>query len=223
MILPPNTAQELLHRAQQLAGLTLQELAQQLNIEVPHDFSRDKGWGGILLERALGATAGSRPEPDFPALGIEMKTLPISSIGQPLETTFVCVAPMKGMTGEHWETSALRHKLDHVLWVPILAEKHLSPAERQIGSAFLWRASAEQELALRQDWEELMELLSLGRVERINAHLGQFMQLRPKAANGSVKTDAIGANGELVQAQPKGFYLRTSFTQWVLRQQFAPE
>lgn len=219
---PPATLSELSDRASQLAGLTLAELALQLGAPVPKDFSRDKGWGGVLLEQALGATAGSRPEPDFPQLGVEMKSLPISSSGAPLETTFVCVAPMKNMAGESWPTSALKKKLTHVLWVPILADKPLTPAQRQIGTPFLWQATPAQEQALRKDWEEHMELLALGQIEQVNAHLGEYLQLRPKAAHGRVKTEFIGEAGNKTQAQPKGFYLRTRFTQWILNEQFAP-
>jgi DNA mismatch repair protein MutH len=40
---------------------------------------RDKGWIGILLELWLGASAGSKPEQDFAALGVELKTIPIDS------------------------------------------------------------------------------------------------------------------------------------------------
>ena len=217
---PPKSIAELLERVQNIAGMTLEDLANELNVEVPQDFSKNKGWGGMLLELALGATAGSKPEPDFPHLGIEMKTLPISAKGEPLETTFVCVAPMSKATGETWQTSVLRKKMAHVLWVPILAEPTLSPAERQIGSAFLWQASAAQEAVLQKDWEELMELLTLGEFKKINARLGDYLQLRPKAAHGSVKTGAIGANGKIIKTQPKGFYLRKSFTKWIIMERF---
>ncbi len=92
----PSCKQELLNRVQRLAGLTLAEVANDANIEIPVDLKRNKGWIGLLLEHVLGASASSRPEPDFPTLGIELKTLPINSQGKPLETTFVCVAPLTG-------------------------------------------------------------------------------------------------------------------------------
>ena len=220
-MLPPKTIAELQIRAIELSGLTLFELAQQLGQPVPGDFSRHKGWGGMLIEMALGASAGSKPEPDFPQLGIELKTLPISRSGQPLETTFVCVAPLLNLTGLTWQESALKLKLNHVLWVPVLAEKDLSPAQRQIGSPFLWKPSIKQETALKKDWEELTELIALGQIQDVNAHIGEYLQLRPKAAHGKVTTEALGPEGKKIKAQPKGFYLRTQFTQWLLLEQFA--
>ena len=77
----PQTEQALLEKAQSIAGLTFGELAGELNIPVPPDLKRDKGWVGMLLETALGATAGSKAEQDFSHLGIELKTLPINAEG----------------------------------------------------------------------------------------------------------------------------------------------
>lgn len=56
----------------------------------------------MLLELYLGAMAGSKPEQDFPELGIELKTIPVDAAGKPLETTFVCVAPLTGNSGVTW-------------------------------------------------------------------------------------------------------------------------
>ncbi len=96
---PPQSQEQLLAQARQLAGYSLGELAALAGIPIPRDLKRDKGWTGILLELWLGASAGSKPEQDFAALGVELKTIPIDSRGRPLETTFVCVAPLTGNSG----------------------------------------------------------------------------------------------------------------------------
>lgn len=95
----PQTLEQLLSQAQSIAGLTFGELADELHIPVPIDLKRDKGWVGMLLERALGATAGSKAEQDFSHLGVELKTLPINAEGYPLETTFVSLAPLVQNSG----------------------------------------------------------------------------------------------------------------------------
>jgi len=101
----------LLDQAHAVAGYRFGELAALAGIPIPQNLKRDKGWVGGLLERWLGASAGSKPEQDFSALGIELKTIPVDSLGRPLETTFVCVAPLTGNNGVTWETSHVRHKL----------------------------------------------------------------------------------------------------------------
>lgn len=212
----PQTLEQLLSQAQSIAGLTFGELADELHIPVPPDLKRDKGWVGMLLERALGATAGSKAEQDFSHLGVELKTLPINAEGYPLETTFVSLAPLVQNSGVKWENSHVRHKLSCVLWIPIEGSRHIPLRERHIGAPILWKPTAEQERQLKQDWEELMDLIVLGKLEQITARIGEVMQLRPKGANSRAVTKGIGKNGEIIDTLPLGFYLRKEFTAQIL-------
>ncbi len=215
---PPASTAELLQRARLLAGLTLAELADELRQMLPPDLRRDKGTVGQLIELALGASAGSKAEPDFPHLGIELKTLPVDRNGKPLESTYVCVAPMTGATLQRWQDSWVCRKLQHVLWVPVLAQRDIPLPERMIGRAFLWQPDLQQQQLLQQDWEELMDLLALGGLDQIKGAHGKVLQLRPKGANSQALTSAIGRDGEPVQALPRGFYLKTGFTRQILQQ-----
>ena len=213
----PQTLEQLLSQAQSIAGLTFGELADELHIPVPPDLKRDKGWVGGLLERALGATAGSKAEQDFSHLGVELKTLPINAEGYPLETTFVSLAPLVQNSGVKWENSHVRHKLSCVLWMPIEGSRHIPLRERHIGAPILWKPTAEQERQLKQDWEELMDLIVLGKLDQITARIGEVMQLRPKGANSRAVTKGIGKNGEIIDTLPLGFYLRKEFTAQILK------
>lgn len=216
----PKTEQELIERSAAISGLNLAELSHRFDVPMPDNLKREKGWVGQLIEYILGADAGSKPVPDFVDLAIELKTLPISRSGEPLETTFVCVAPLTGITGQNWENSHFRNKIRKVLWVPILAERSIPLPERVVGTPFIWQLQGEQEQMLKQDWEELMDLIVLGDVHAITAKTGQYLQLRPKAANASVVTDAFDTKGNPVMAQPKGFYLRKDFTREILKSMF---
>ncbi len=187
----PQNLEQLLSQAQSIAGLTFGELADELHIPVPIDLKRDKGWVGMLLERALGATAGSKAEQDFSHLGVELKTLPINAEGYPLETTFVSLAPLVQNSGVKWENSHVRHKLSCVLWMPIEGSRHIPLRERHIGAPIFWKPTAEQERQLKQDWEELMDLIVLGKLDQITARIGEVMQLRPKGANSKAITKGI--------------------------------
>jgi DNA mismatch repair endonuclease MutH len=211
---------ELLDAAHRLAGLTLSELAEQYHLVVPSSLRREKGWIGQLLELALGASAGSKPQQDFPELGVELKTLPIAPNGTPLESTFVCTAPLLNQQQISWETSNVHHKLSTVLWIPIIGDRQQPPGTRLIGSPWIWQPTTEQERLLKQDWEEIMEMIALGNVEAISARHGTILQLRPKAASGRSQTSAIGRDGTLIQTRPRGFYLRSAFTHQLLQLQF---
>ncbi|HGE6879313.1 TPA: DNA mismatch repair endonuclease MutH [Citrobacter amalonaticus] len=217
---PPKSEALLLQQAQQLSGYSLGELAAMAGIVAPKDLKRDKGWIGVLLELWLGASAGSKPEQDFAALGVELKTIPVDSLCRPLETTFVCVAPLTGNSGVTWETSHVRHKLKRVLWIPVEGERSIPLAQRRVGSPVLWSPDEEEDRQLRLDWEELMDMIVLGQVERITARHGEFLQLRPKAANAKALTEAIGAQGEPILTLPRGFYLKKNFTRALLERHF---
>ncbi|QGM80990.1 DNA mismatch repair endonuclease MutH [Otariodibacter oris] len=211
------TEQELLEKAQWLAGFTLGEIAEYLNVPVPPDLRRDKGWVGMLIEVALGAKAGSKAEQDFAHLGIELKTIPINEKGVPLETTFVSLAPLTQNHGVTWQTSHVRHKLSKVLWVPVEGKRDIPLALRKIGMPVLWKPSLAEEQQLQQDWEELMELIVFGRLNEINATLGEVLQLRPKGKNSKALTNAVNHQGEKIQSLPLGFYLRKQFTTQILQ------
>ncbi len=216
MTLPPATEEELLARARALSGLRLGELASSLGHAVPSTPRQGKGWMGQLLETVLGADAGNLPEPDFRVLGIELKTIPVNAAGIPRESTYVCRAPARPDPSGKWQESTVRQKLARVLWLPIEAASLAALSARRIGWAHLWSPSPDQESLLRADWEELTELLVLGRQEEISGRLGSVMQLRPKAADASVTAPAFDAGGEPTARAPLAFYLRASFTRQIL-------
>jgi DNA mismatch repair protein MutH len=221
IIAPPRDEAELLERASALAGLSLAELAARLGAPVPLDLRRAKGFVGSLVERALGATAGSRALPDFPELGIELKTLPVDRAGAPVESTFVCTIPLTEIGQVEWADSRVRRKLSQVLWIPVEGERQIVVAERRIGQALLYRLTAEDEAVLRADWEELSGVIGRGHVEALTGHWGRSLQIRPKAAHSRARRVGIDADGVPFAALPRGFYLRPSFTRGLLARHFA--
>ncbi len=218
---PPLDEAELVARAAALAGLRLSELAARWNAPVPPDLRRAKGFVGSLVERALGATAGSRALPDFPELGIELKTLPVDRLGVPVESTFVCTIPLTEIGQVEWAESRVRRKLSNVLWVPVEGERQIAVGERRIGQALLYRLTEEDEAVLRADWEELAGYIGRGHVEAVTGHVGRFLQIRPKAAHSRARRVGFDAEGAPFAALPKGFYLRPSFTRALLERHFA--
>ena len=218
---PPHNLSELLTRAQAIAGLSLHELASRLNLATPADLRQAKGWTGQLLEQILGADAASLAEPDFRALGVELKTLPVLANGQPKESTYVCTVPLQSDGQTSWQQAWVRRKLQCVLWLPVEADPAIPLAQRRIGSALLWQPSARQQAILQQDWEEHMDLILLGRIEEISAHQGTYLQIRPKAADHTALRATTDPEGNTVQTLPRGFYLRSQFTAEILAEHYA--
>lgn len=221
LIAAPETEAELLTRARALSGLTIAEIAARHSLVAPEDLRRHKGFVGALIERALGATAGSRAAPDFEALGIELKTLPVDRRGRALESTFVCTIPLTEIGEVEWLSSRVRRKLSRVLWVPVEGERQIPVPTRRIGEPLLWSLTLAAETALRFDWEELAGIIGRGDVETITAHIGQCLQIRPKARDSHARRRGVDIDGAHFAALPRGFYLRATFTSEILRENYA--
>ena len=219
----PRSEAELMERARGLAGLTLGELGAEVGVAVPDEGVRGKGVAGQILEKALGATAASRAEPDFLGLRIELKTIPLGAQGKPKESTFVASISLSAMADTDWEQSVVFKKLSKVLFVPVEAASETPLRDRRIGRAYLWTPTQDELAALRADWERLAELIARGDVEQITGHLGEVMQVRPKAASGSARRRAPDEEGAVQWTMPRGFYLRPAFTGAVLHRLRAEE
>lgn len=213
----PRSERELLQRAAALAGRTLAQAALDTGLDLPANPARTKGWTGIIAETCLGATARNLSEPDFQLIGVELKTLPLGANGRPRESTYVCTVPLVETAGLTWENCTVRKKLRRVLWLPVEGNAAIPFPERRFGSAFLWSPDDGQESRLRQDWEELMERVATGELDRISARHGQVLQIRPKAANARALGRFHDEDGLPAETLPRGFYLRASFTREILQ------
>jgi DNA mismatch repair protein MutH len=218
---PPRTDAELVARARALSGRTIDAMATAMGVRVDGAAVSTKGKVGELLERALGATGGPVATWDFPDLRIELKTIPIDDRGTPRESTFVCAISLLDAERAEWETSWVRAKLARVLWVPILGGGHgvteaAADGVRRIGEPRLWSPTPAQERVLRDDFEEILGRVAASGIDDITARVGRWLQLRPKAAHGRVRTSAPGPEGGIVATVPRGFYLRARFTGAIL-------
>lgn len=204
----------------EISGKTLGQLSETHHITVPDNLMSNKGWIGQLIETSLGVNNNSRPEPDFPDLGIELKTLPVNQQGKPKESTYVCVAPLQNLHNTTFENSLVGKKLRHILWIPIEADPEIPLEQRKVGQGVFWKPNQQEWHQLHQDFDEITDQIALGQVENITAHQGVYLQLRPKAANSKALTAAYSPDGETMMTLPRGFYLRTVFTEKILQHYF---
>lgn len=209
---PPKTEEELIERFLAVEGLSFGQLAQALGVVIPTLPNQRKGWAGQALECILGANAHNKSVPDFVALGIELKTLPISRLGKPTESTYVTSIPLLTIHQQRWHTSQCYAKLKRVLWIPIEGDTEIPYDARRIGRGFLWSPDAAEESVLAADWNYLSTQITTGNLESLDATAGEYLQVRPKAAHGKSLCFGYDADGNRVQTLPRGFYLRARFT-----------
>lgn len=212
----PVSVAALLADIARLEGRTVAEIATALGASTEGESVRTKGKPGEIIERALGASGGSQKVRDFPELGVELKTIPVDPRGVPEESTYVCTLSLADAEAQEWATSWVKKKLARVLFVPLVGDGKTPWPARRVGRALLWSPTAEQEEILRGDFDDVVGLVGVGRIEELSAHLGRFLQVRPKAAHGQVRTVAWGAEGEAIPTVPRGFYLRPRFTGAIL-------
>lgn len=216
MIEPPLSEEDLLERANALAGRTIGELGRQHRVPIPPDTKRMKGLVGQLMETALGASAGSLGEPDFMEIGVELKTLPVLASGEPKESTFICTIVLTEMSEIDFEDSLVWRKLRRMLWMPVQADPELPLPQRRVGVPILWSPNDAQRRVLRDDYERIATLVLKGDIDAVTGHLGTYLQVRPKGADSTVRQRAPGQDGGYQWTGPRGFYLRPQLTTQLL-------
>jgi DNA mismatch repair protein MutH len=212
-----NNEEELLKHCQLIEGLSFLQLAASLQLAIPPTAEKRKGWTGSAIELALGTTAGNKAIPDFEHLGIELKTLPLNANFRPAESTFVTSISLLTVHQESWLTSQCYKKLRRILWVPIEGSRNIPFEHRRIGKCFLWSPNPNEMTILSEDWNELVLLIITGRLDEINARMGQYLQIRPKAANAKSLCYGFDIAGRKILTLPRGFYLRSNFTEQILK------
>lgn len=187
--------------------------------EIQFPLKANKGCLGHLVERLLGARASNSPGPDLPHLGIEIKTLPVSPLGQVLENTYVCKITLP-FEETQFSASKFLYKARKILFVPLVGSKSQTFSSKILGQPFLWEAVGEDLAVLTKDWIELSAYLRLGLWSELNSQLGEVLHIRPKAAHSRdfVCFHALGQKHRIV---PMGFYLRKSWTQLLIEKHYA--
>jgi DNA mismatch repair protein MutH len=209
---PPKSELELIERCSRIAGLSFAQLCLSLGLSIPENPDQRKGWIGQVIELALGADAQNLSVPDFQGLGIELKTLPLALSGKPTESTFITTIPLLTIHQQQWASSQCFAKLRRVLWLPVEGDTRIPYSQRRIGQGFLWSPCSSDEKVLADDWNYLSSQISLGYLETLDATVGEYLQVRPKAANGKSLCYCFDSEGNKVQTLPRGFYLRSLFT-----------
>jgi DNA mismatch repair protein MutH len=214
---PLNNETELLERCKPIEGLSFAQLAKRYHLSIPQNPVQRKGWVGQAIEMALGTTAGTTAQPDFLELGIELKTIPLNHLGKPAESTHITSISLLTVHKETWLTSQCYSKLKRVLWLPVEGDKAIPFANRRIGQALLWSPSQNDMAILENDWNELTWLVTRGQLGDIHAGLGEYLQIRPKAASSKSLCYGFDEQGNKIQTLPRGFYLRSQFTDTILK------
>ncbi|RIY34115.1 hypothetical protein CKF54_01380 [Psittacicella hinzii] len=212
----PKSLAELLCYCDNISGKTLEEVATRHNVEMIYTLQENRGWIGNLIEIALGAVAGSKPTQDFANLGVELKTLAINAKGEAKNDIFVSSLPINGYMMQSWENSHLLYKLKKILFVPIEADPSIPLKQRRIGKAFFWSPTIQELQTLKQDWQTIMNFITLQDFEQLKGNIGNILCVRIKALNRNQSISSKDVDGFKINLAPLSFYLRRSFINQIL-------
>ncbi|WP_115956086.1 DNA mismatch repair endonuclease MutH [Candidatus Purcelliella pentastirinorum] len=211
---------ELIDKLKSLAGFTIKEILFNKNISLVTSLKFDKGLVGKLIECFLGLINNNYAKQDFFDIGLELKTIPVNNLGFPVEDTFVCSAKLIGNFDYSWKSSYVKNKISRVLWIPVENCRRMSILDKRIGLPIIWSPNCVEKKLLKIDWEEIMNFIILGEIEKLDSIYGNILYIKSKAKNSNCLTNAIGNDGKIIMVNPKSFYLRKSFTKQILFRNF---
>ena len=171
-----------------------------------------------MIEQELGAVVGGARGPDFAALGVELKTVPVTAALVPIESTAVCQIDPIAIAAEPWQTSYVRHKLARVLFVAL----EVPPGARSVGDRRVAAVGPVDAVARRGG-------NAARRLRAVRARLlpprprrrhhrppGRALQVRPKGRDASDLRAGYDADGRPTRVGKSGFYLRPAFVGRIL-------
>ena len=206
----PKTESELISRSDLLTGNKLIEIYKFFGMFFQKKHKSSDGYLGKIMEMYLGASAGNLPIPDFPDLGIELKILPLNRSMLPKKNIKICSTsffPFKKNT--LWEKSILRSKLKKILWIPFQSDTSIPFNKRKIYQPFIFKLK-KYEKVIKQDYENIMEFIFLGKVYKYSSSLGKYLILGNVSSNKKL-TSFFNLDGHLVKSNYIGFYLNKAF------------
>jgi DNA mismatch repair endonuclease MutH len=206
------TEDDLLERASQLKGKTITEIFQgEIN-------EKNKGnIGNIIESHGFGIKNNNDARPDFEALGIELKVLPLKRLGDKSltvkERTKICLINYKKLIEEKWDSSHARHKLYRILFV-FYEYDNRSPMQSKILDNLLYKLEINEEPLIRSDWERTKKLVGDGYAHTLSESQNRVLAASRSGA-GKLSEDQWPEQPNQIHsrtARQRSFSLKPSYT-----------
>jgi len=171
-----------------------------------------KGVVGRIYEKAFGIPANSKPGPDFPAAGIELKSVPILLTGaepKAKERISISMIDFATLASQSWETADVRKKLDHMLMI-FYGWEPLQPIARfRTLAAGIWSPDDSTLQTIKTDWERIRDLVASGRRSEVSERLSSILGAATKGpGHGSIS---------------RAWSLKQPFVSWIYREMIGKE
>jgi DNA mismatch repair protein MutH len=201
----------ILERFSQFEGRTIDDVADEL--QVPR--SASKSYAANVIRRAMGASEVGSPIEEFERSGLTLRTVRVSSDGQPYEATSFPAFRYSELVEETWDDSQLLALVEYMLLVPLLGGTRDTPQGRcRLGRPLFWRPSRGEMEIMKREWQLFQRMVAEGRANSLpGASDTQIIHVRPHARDGR-DTDIAPHIGPLIK---KSFWLNKRFVAILLR------
>lgn len=206
----PSDRESILSYAARLRGRTLRQLC---DIDAGAMNGANKGRLGQALEMYyFKYEPNSDQEPDFPEVGLELKTNPIKRLKNEdisaKERLVITMIDYCALVNEEWETSTVRKKLDDILLVSYLHDPEADILDYEFKYAAVQAVTDEDMAVIRADWETILAKVRAGRAHELSGSDTNYLEACTKGANAqSVRKQPF--SGE--PAKQRAFALKASY------------
>lgn len=196
--------------ASRLEGKTLREM---IPVDELDDPRRRKGaFGNAVEEYYFKYKLNSDSAPDFPEVGLELKTTPLkqNSKGDLVakERLVVTMIDYMSVVNEDFEHSQFLKKMDDVLLISYLYEQEKNPLDYVVELVFRWGIPEEDLPQFKSDWETVVKKVREGHAEDISGSDTLYLEACTKGASSADKRAQPYSD---VLAKPRAWALKASY------------
>lgn len=196
--------------AERLEGHTLREMTDAAELQSPNH--RRGAFGNAVEQYYFKYKPNSSQEPDFPEVGIELKTTPLkrdkSGRYVAKERLVVNMIDYDTVVNEDFERSHFMQKASKVLLISYLWEKDVDPLDYKIVLVDLWEIPEVDLVQMKLDWETVVDKVRAGHAEDISGSDTVYLEACTKAADSSKRRTQPFSP---VLAKPRAWALKASY------------
>ena len=193
-----------------LVGHTLREMTDAPELLDPKVMRGS--FGNAVEKYYFMYTPNSDSAPDFPKVGLELKTTPLKRGPHGMlvakERLVITMIDYMTVVDESFEASHLMEKASSILLISYLWEKGVDPLDFKICLSELWGLPEEDMPQFRADWETVVNKIRSGHAEDISSSDTLYLEACTKAANSSVRRPQPFSD---VPAKPRAWALKASY------------
>ncbi len=206
----PSNRESILEYAYLLEGHTLRESCDT------DGYSSEKGNKGGLGQAVeycyFKYEPNSSQEPDFPEVGLELKTTPIKrnknkSIAAK-ERLVLTMINYFDVVDETWETSVCYKKMEDILLISYLYEQEKEIYDYEIEFVGIQSFSSEDLSVIEKDWKIIVDKVRRGEAHNLSSADTHYLEACPKSSNSSVRRNQPFSD---IPAKPRAFALKSSY------------